>query len=249
MTHDQNAIDPDVAKVQSLDSVPRILDAVAQLTGMRFAAIAKVTDSQWIACAVNDQLEFGLKPGGELQLETTICNEIRQHHQPVVFGDVKRDPVYSQHHTPKHYGLESYISVPIFRRNGEFFGTLCAIDSRPAKLEDPVVVRSLQVFADMLGLQLEMADNLHLAQARLRDAQFREQLLAGTEQDIRNLIQPMVTYLYLLSTSPTLGDADRKLVAEIDASCRQLTELLRQKLDAAFGRIERQLVDGATASY
>jgi len=241
MTHDQSAIDPDVARVQSLDAVPRILDAVAQLTGMRFAAIAKVTDSRWIACAVNDQLEFGLAPGGELVLETTICNEIRQHHQPVVFGDVTRDPVYSQHHTPKHYGLESYISVPIFLRDGAFFGTLCAIDSRPAKLDDPAIVRSLQLFAEMLGLQLEMADNLRLAQARLQDAHFREKLLAGTEQEIRNLIQPMITYLYLLGTSPTLGAEDRKLVAEMETSCKQLTELLRHELDAAFGRIGRQL--------
>jgi GAF domain-containing protein len=241
MTDHQPAIDPDVALVQSLDAVPRILDAVAQLTGMRFAAIARVTESRWTACAVRDDLEFGLAPGGELGLETTICNEIRQHHQPVVFGDVKRDPVYSQHHTPKHYGLESYISVPIFRRNGEFFGTLCAIDSRPSALDDPAIVRSLQLFAEMLGLQLEMADTLRATLMRLRDATFRETLLAGTEQDIRSLIQPMVTYLYLLGSSATLGAEDRKLVAELETSCKQLTDLLRQQLDAVFGRIELQL--------
>jgi hypothetical protein len=244
MTPHRTPLDSDVAAIQGIGSVPRILDAVARLTGMRFAAIARVTDQRWIACAVHDDLDFGLAPGGELAVETTICNEIRQHRQPVAFGNATQDPLYAQHHTPLHYGLESYISVPIFRRSGEFFGTLCAVDSRPAELAEPAIVQSLQLFAEMIGLQLELSDELRAAQARLRDADFRARLLTAAEQNIRDSYQPIVTSLYLLRTSPTLGAEDRKLVDELEASSRQVTELLRQQFDIALGHIEQHLADG-----
>lgn len=238
---DRNAIDPDVIRIQRIDSVPRILAAVARITGMRFAAVARVTDSRWIACAVQDDLGFGLAVGGELELESTICNEIRQHRQPVIFGHASQDAVYATHHTPLRYGLESYVSVPIYRRDGEFFGTLCAIDSRPAQLDAPAIVDALQLFAELIGMQLELTDDLDATRLRLRDAEFREQVLATTEREIRDLLLPVVTNLYLLRTSPSLSGEAGELVADMEASCDQLTRMLRSKLDIALGRIEQDM--------
>ena len=42
---------------------------------MGFATIARVTGQRWVALAVKDDISFGLKPGGELKVETTICSE------------------------------------------------------------------------------------------------------------------------------------------------------------------------------
>lgn len=248
MTQDRSAIDADILHVQRIDSVPNILQAVTELTGLRFAALARVTDTCWTACAVRDQLGFGLEPGGDLDLETTICNEIRQHHTPVIFNHASTDPVYSQHRTPIMYGLESYVSVPIFRRNGDFFGTLCAIDSQPAQMDESVVLKSLQLFANMIGLQLELTEDLSEAQSLLRDARFREQLLTSSEHEIRDMLQPIITNLYLLRTSPSLTESDRQLVEDMDASSQQITQLLRQKLDIALGRMEQQLTATGAAN-
>lgn len=236
-----NAIDPDVASIQRIAAVPRILAAVARITGMRFAAVARVTDLSWTACAVLDELGFGLQPGGQLELETTICNEIRQRHAPVAFDHASQHPVYSTHHTPQRYGLESYVSVPIFLDDGEFFGTLCAIDSRPAEVDNPTVMQSLQLFAEMIGLQLRLADELDVALARLRDARFREELITSSERELRDVLQPIVTNLYFLKTSQTLAGDDRALVHEMDTWCEQLTGLMRKQLDVAMGRIEQRL--------
>src|SRR5690606_37832726 len=196
-----NSIELDIASIQRIAAVPRILAAVAQITGMRFAAVARVTETSWTACAVLDELGFGLVPGGQLEVETTICNEIRQDHFPVAFDHASQHPVYSLHHTPKHYGLESYISVPIFRADGAFFGTLCAIDSRPSTVDNPMVIQSLGLFAEMIGLQLQLVDELEAALMRLRDAQLREELITASEHELRDLLQPIVTNLYFLKTS------------------------------------------------
>jgi len=156
-----------------------------------------------------------------------------------VFGHASQHEVYATHHTPLRYGLESYMSVPIYRRDGEFFGTLCAIDSRPADLDDPVIVDTLQLFAEVIGMQLELSDDLDATRLRLRDAEFREQVLATTEREIRDLLLPVVTNLYLLRTSPNLSGEAGELVADMEASCDRLTHMLRGKLDIALGRIEQ----------
>ena len=68
----------DIAAVSGIAAVPTILDVVCRSTGMGFAAVARVTEDALDRCAVRDEIAFGLKPGGELKVETTICHEIRQ---------------------------------------------------------------------------------------------------------------------------------------------------------------------------
>jgi hypothetical protein len=67
----------DLDAIASIPAVQSILEVVCRTTGMGFAAVARVTDQRWVCCAVKDDIAFGLKPGGELKVETTICNEIR----------------------------------------------------------------------------------------------------------------------------------------------------------------------------
>ena len=131
----------DVERIQQLPIVPAILELICRTTGMGFAAVARVTEEKWIACAVKDEIQFGLRPGGELVLETTICDEIRGHGQPVVIDDVSNDAQFCDHHTPKQYGFRSYISIPILLKDGSFFGTLCAIDPRPFELKSSKIDR------------------------------------------------------------------------------------------------------------
>jgi hypothetical protein len=84
----------DIDAIQRIDAVPRILEIVCRSTGMGFAAVARVTDSKWICCAVRDEIEFGLQPGGELVVETTICHEIRQSHRAVAIDHVAEDEFF-----------------------------------------------------------------------------------------------------------------------------------------------------------
>lgn len=69
----------DIQTIQSIEQVPRILDVCSNLTGMRFVTVARVTEDRWVTCAALDKLGFGLVPGGELPLASTICDEIRNH--------------------------------------------------------------------------------------------------------------------------------------------------------------------------
>jgi len=147
----------DVAALLSMPAVPGMLELASAMTGMRFVAVARVTADRWTACAVHDRLDFGLRPGDDLVLETTICDEIREHRHLVHFDQASIHPVFSSHPTPALYGFESYISVPVFRRDGGFHGTLCALDPNPSKL-DAATVKGFEVLAGVIGAHLDIQD-------------------------------------------------------------------------------------------
>ncbi|MCD9017500.1 sensor histidine kinase [Parachryseolinea silvisoli] len=151
----------DINNVQQIEIIPSLLEVVCRTTGMGFAAVARVTTDRWIACSVRDEIDFGLKPGGELRIETTICNEIRQSGNVVIIDHVANDELYRDHHTPRIYGFQSYISVPIVLKDGEFFGTLCAIDPAPARLNNSHTIALFTMFADLISFHLETIEVLH----------------------------------------------------------------------------------------
>jgi PAS domain S-box-containing protein len=153
-------LEVDVAAIAGIAAVPKILDVVCHATGMGFAAVARVTEERWVACAVRDALDFGLVPGGELDVRTTICDEIRCSGELVVFDHASIDARYEAHPTPKLYGFESYISVPINRSDGSFFGTLCALDPRPVPVERAEIVGMFVLFADLIAAHLDGADRM-----------------------------------------------------------------------------------------
>src|SRR3984885_2114354 len=144
------SVQSDIENIRQIPIIPSLLEVICRTTGMGFAAIARVTEDKWVACSVRDEILFGLEPGGELKLENTICNEIRQTHQTVVIDHVEHDKIFCGHPTPRMYGFQSYISVPIFRKDGSFFGTLCAIDPKPHRLNTPEILGMFNMFTDLI---------------------------------------------------------------------------------------------------
>jgi signal transduction histidine kinase len=234
------AIARDVAAIGRISAVPSLLKVICQNTGMGFAAVARVTDGTWTACAVEDTIQFGLKPGGQLKVETTLCSESRMARQPVVIDRASTDPVYFNHHTPRMYNIESYISVPIIHTNGEYFGNLCAIDPRPAVVSDARVVAMFTAFADLIARQLENEDRQERTESALQSeratAELREQFIAVLGHDLRNPLSSVGAAAELLvrrQTEPELV----KLGNRLKASTRRMSGLIDDVLDLARVRL------------
>lgn len=159
----------DIDAIDRIPAIPAILEVICRTTGMGFAAVARVTEQRWVCCAVRDEIAFGLIPGGELKVETTICNEIRQSLQAVVIDEVARDNTFRQHPTPELYGFQSYVSMPIMLPDGRMFGTLCAIDPRPARVNTPAVIGMFKLFAELVAFHLDANARITFTEARLVD--------------------------------------------------------------------------------
>ena len=128
-----------------------ILRDICATTGMGFAAVARVTEHRWIACQVEDKIEFGLDPGDELKIKETICDEIRDSGEAVVFDDASDDIKWSRHPVPVIYGFKSYCSFPVYLVDGSFFGTLCAIDPARRRVTDEAIVEMFSAYARTVG--------------------------------------------------------------------------------------------------
>jgi signal transduction histidine kinase len=233
------SIAEDVETIGAIDVVPMILEVICHTTGMGFAAIARVTEDRWVACAVRDEIAFGLVAGGELEVQTTICHEIRQSGQAVVIDHVSEDPDFRGHHTPAQYGFQSYISQPIFR-NGEFFGTLCSIDPRPARLKNPQVTGMFKLFADLIGYHMDTQDRLARSEAALLSAQqaaeLREQIIAVLGHDLRNPLASIQAGGRLLARTP-LDERAKTLVSAMQASVLRMAGLIDNVMDFARTRL------------
>lgn len=240
MKESGEAIGSDVAAIARLSAVPALLRVVCQITGMGFAAVARVTNNSWTACAVQDDIEFGLKPGGQLDVQTTLCIESRAARAPVVIDHASQDPVYCNHHTPRLYKIESYISVPIVLQNGEYFGNLCAIDPRPARVSDPKIVGMFTLFAELISLQLESESKRSAAESALlterATAELREQFIAVLGHDLRNplmAVSATAEVLQMKATSPELTVMARRLLS----ATRRMSRLIEDVMDFARGRL------------
>ncbi|MEO8018674.1 MAG: GAF domain-containing sensor histidine kinase [Pseudomonadota bacterium] len=239
-TPDEKDFQSDIAAVQKIPSVPTILDVVCRITGMGFAAVARVTEQRWIACSVKDEISFGLKSGDELDIQTTICNEIRQHREPVVIDEVARDARFVGHATPARYGFQSYISMPILLPDGEFFGTLCAIDPRPARINTPEIIGTFRLFAELIAFHLDVNRRLATSEAALLNeretARLREQFIAVLGHDLRNPLGSISSATQVLSRFP-LPESAQKMVGVMQKSVRRMAGLIDDVLDFARGRM------------
>lgn len=159
----------DVEAIGRIEMVPKLLEVVCRITGMGFAAIARVTEDKWIACAVRDTIHFGLVSGSELKIETTICNEIRQNREAVAIDHVAKDETFAFHPTPAMYGFQSYISMPIIYQDGTFFGTLCAIDPKPAKLNNIEILGMFKLFAELISFHLKLVEQATMPEEELSE--------------------------------------------------------------------------------
>ncbi|WP_330206629.1 GAF domain-containing sensor histidine kinase [Pseudomonas sp. AM14(2022)] len=230
----------DIATIGRISAVPAILQVIRELTGLRFAAVARVTEDSWTACAVLDQLDFGLQVGGELDVVTTLCHEIRAAHTSVVIDKASEDPLYRDHHTPRLYKFESYISVPVFRTDGRFFGTICALDPNPAQLKSSSIQSTMESFARMLALQIEAEENAQRTETALlqerETAELREQFIAVLGHDLRNpLFAISAGAEMLLRKHP--DPAIEVRIRNILGSAQRATRLVDDVLDFARGRL------------
>ncbi len=233
------AISDDVAAVGVIDAIPKLLEVVCKTTGMGFAAVARVTEDRWVACAVRDEIAFGLEPGGELEVVTTICDQIRDTGVAVVIDHVAEDEVFRDHPTPAKYGFQSYISVPI-RHEGEFFGTLCAIDPRPLALKSSSALAMFELFAELIGAHLAARQRLARSEAALLDArqvaELREQFIAVLGHDLRNPLASIDGAARLIGKTP-IDDRARGLLGAMQHSVVRMAGLIDDVLDLARGRL------------
>ena len=230
----------DVENVGRIDAVPTILEVICRSTGMRFAAVARVTGARWVACSVLDEIAFGLAPGGELDIKSTICHEIEQGRKPVIIDHVAEDEVWCNHPAPAMFGFQSYISMPIILEDGFFFGTLCAIDPLPARLKTPETIGMFRLFTQLIAKNLDTIRKQSTIEAALiserANSELREQFIAVLGHDLRTPVRSIKCLTQLLMRT-ALDERGANLARIVVESASRMQLLIDNLLDLARGRL------------
>lgn len=230
----------DVALVQSIASVPTIMRVIAESTGLRFVCVARVTETSWTTCAVLDGLGYKLEPGDELVLSSTLCDAVRTRQTPIIIDSVAASDLYRDHPTPKQYGFDSYFSIPLYWQDGRFFGTLCGLDPEPNTLASQKVRDSLQLYAELISLQLETGKRMIATEGALlaerETAELREQFIAVLGHDLRTPLASIVNGAELIKLmSP--GNKASKVAERVARSGHRIGGLVDDLMDFTRGRL------------
>ena len=218
---------PDLDAMAAIPAIDTILQVICRTTGLRYAAVARVTEDRWVCLAAQDELQFGLTPGWELQVQTTICHEIHGHGREVAIDHVAEDPAWRNHPTPALYGFQSYISVPIKRADGGFFGTLCAIDPNPCALNNDSVRGMFRLFAQLIAHELELHGHLQAVERENRG--LRHTFDAGLGHDMKNTLAAMEAGTRLLARTP-LTERAQLIVSEMELSAQKLARQIAEAM-------------------
>lgn len=227
----------DIEAALRIDSLPKILDAACSLVGMRRASFARVTETRWIACGIRDGDVISICTGVELSVKSLICDDVRKTLKPVIVNNIAQDPIYKHHPAPIEHQFESLISVPVFFQDGSFFGTLSALGDEPTVLDHPDTLRSFELFADLLTLNLDKELQLEVSRQELADerhtAQLREQFIAVLGHDLRNPLASVKTSAYILRQQAE----NAELAGFIEQSVARMSAMIDDVMDFARGKL------------
>ena len=112
--------------------------------------------------------------------------------------------------------------MPIILADGSFFGTLCAIDPRPARLNTPQTVGMFKLFAELIATHLDAAHRVATSEARLlgerETSELREQFIAVLGHDLRNPLASIAAGTQLLHEGAAEREAEHRSSALMQQS-------------------------------
>jgi len=229
-----------VAIIGRIDVIPTLLKVLCEMTGMRVAVVARVTNKTSTACAVKADITFGLEPGVQFPLDARPGLEALASRRPLVVERASSEAHYGVHRAPLLHPSESYISAPIILADGRHFGNLSALDSCPAKIREPRIASMFEQFAALIAAQLDnqlQRDREHDALVdELAVGELREQFIAILGHDLRNPLHAVYASSDKLERELT-DPALLAIATRIKRNARRMSGLIDDILDFARGRL------------
>ena len=131
-------------------------------------------------------------------------------------------------------GVESYIAVPLFRRDGSHFGTLCALDPNPSRLSESHF-DTFRLLALLISYELEADDEHQKLEVDLADARdlvkARERLIAILSHDLRTPLTSVLIGTQQLANRKTLDAEEQRTAMAVVGSARRATRMVADLLD------------------
>jgi signal transduction histidine kinase len=130
--------------------------------------------------------------------------------------------------------------VPIIRRDGSCFGTLCALDTEPKNLDESLL-DNFRLFAELISFELEAEERELQRESELAEAakigELREKLMGILGHDLRNPLHTIKVSTEILSNNEANGAMEAKLIEKIANNTKRMERLISDLLDLTRSRL------------
>lgn len=236
VTREAETLSDEARAIRTIGSVPHILEITSRTTGMGFAAVVQLAGNRWITCAARGRPGRG--PGEDAV--AIICGELGASRQLLAIDDVEAEDRWRAHPARRRHGFRSCVLVPITRRDGAFFGMLCAMDAGPASVNEPATLAVLRGFAELIARQLDDREALAHTRRELRaeraGVRLRDEFVAVLGHDLRSPLASITSGLRVLEREG-LSERSARTVALMQATAGRMNSLIDNLLDLARGRL------------
>jgi signal transduction histidine kinase len=148
--------------------------------------------------------------------------------------------LYQNHPGLKQYGIESYIAVPLNRRDGKFFGTLCALDPLPTDLTEENLI-TFNLLANLISFELEADEREQQHEVERQEMErigkLREELMGILGHDLRNPLNAIKMATSLLKLTKKSAPAELEIIEKISNSSKRMERMIDDLLDLTRSRL------------
>jgi signal transduction histidine kinase len=128
----------------------------------------------------------------------------------------------------------------VFRPDGDYFGTLCALDPNPANLSNKATIASMTLFAQLITKHLEterkLVESQHALLSERETSELREQFIAVLGHDLRTPLGAILLGTELLQHEQ-LSPKAISVVERMRRSAQRMAGLVNDVVDFTRGRM------------
>lgn len=144
--------------------------------------MTRAEGNDWIVLQACDR-DYGVEDGSLFKWGDSYCYRMVRGEGPSVAPNIAEVAVYLEAEINRQVPIGAYIGVPVCRKDGSLFGTLCAIDPAPQDESIKNELPTIELLAKLLGTVLSTElEALESERARERCQQ------AATTDDMTGLI-------------------------------------------------------------
>lgn len=135
--------------------------------GLDMWMVTRTEGNDWIVLAVEDS-HYGTQPGAVFRWSDSFCSRMVNGLGPRIAPQAQQVEAYSSAPIASQLQIGAYVGVPLLRKDGSLFGTLCAIDPEPQSEHiregQPVIELLADLLSSLLHAELANADNKRRAE-------------------------------------------------------------------------------------
>lgn len=148
---------------QSFDQACRaVLEALQNQFGFDLWMMTRTLEDEWVVLQAKDQF-YQVQEGQVFRWQDSFCSRMVQGEGPNIAPNSDLISAYAQAPIGQQVDIKAYIGLPVYRQDGELFGTLCAIDphTQPEKIREaqPTIELMAKLLGTLISKEFELLES------------------------------------------------------------------------------------------